>query len=82
MQTVITAMANPTLNNLLKGLNKYHIPTKDLTCQDYLLEHLKENTNIDNIVLSEILSGNYDKYKFIQELSSSIKNKNVIKIVL
>lgn len=81
MQTIITAMANPTLNNLLKESNKYSIPIKDLTCQDDLLEYLKENKEIKNIVLSEILSGNYDKYKFIKELVCLTQNINVIIIL-
>lgn len=81
MKTIITAMANPTLNNLLRELDNYNIPIRDLTCQDNLLEYLKENPNVENLVLSEILSGNYDKYRFIKELSCLIKNMNVVIIL-
>ncbi len=79
MKNIITAIGNPILNNQLKKNNNINIIKNDIKYKDELLNEIKNNKNIDFIILSEIIKG---KLKF-EELIKQINLINSqIKIII
>lgn len=78
MKEIITALANPKLNNKLKEINEFNISYNDIQYQEGVLEILKENTNIEIIILSEILPGELKIKEFISEIKRYNKNIKII----
>lgn len=78
MKEIITALANPKLNNKLKEINEFNISYNDIQYQDGVLEILKENTNIEILILSEILPGELKIKEFIYEIKKYNKNIKII----
>lgn len=79
MKNVITALANPELNQILKNEKEIKIEYKDIQYQDGVIEILKENEKIDILILSEILPGKLEIKEFILEIK---KYKNNLEIIL
>lgn len=78
MKEIITALANPKLNNKLKEINEFNINYSDIQYQEGVLEILKENTNIEILILSEILPGEFKIKEFISEIKKYNKNIKII----
>lgn len=78
MKEIITALANPKLNNKLKEIKEFNINYNDIQYQDGVLEILKENTNIEILILSEILPGDLKIKEFISEIKKYNKNIKII----
>lgn len=78
MKKIITALANPDLNNELKKINEFEINYNDIQYQDGVLEILKENKEIDILILSEILPGKYNIKEFIQEIKKYNSKMEII----
>ena len=78
MKEIITALANPKLNNKLKEIKEFNINYNDIQYQDGVLEILKENTNIEILILSEILPGELKIEEFIYEIKKYNKDIKII----
>ena len=78
MKKIITALANPELNMNLRKIKEFEIMADDIQYQDGILEILEEK-NVDILILSELLKGEYN----LKELIKKIKQKNPnIKIII
>lgn len=79
MKKIITALANPILNENLKKEKDFEILTKDIQYQEGIFEIIEEKNEIDYLILSEILPGENN----IEKLIEKIKEKNIkIKIII
>lgn len=81
MKKIITALANPVLNERLKVLNKYEIMNKDIQYQEGVLEYLTENHSTDVLILSEILPGAMNKYDFLNSIFDISRRLKIIIIL-
>ena len=72
MKNIITALANPELNEILKKQNQIQVQYNDIQYQEGVIEILKENKKIDILILSEILPGKLDISDFILEIRKMI----------
>lgn len=79
MKKIITALANPILNENLEKKEDFEILAKDIQYQEGILEIMEAKDEIDYLILSEILPGENN----IEELIEKIKEKNnKIKIII
>jgi len=79
IKNIITAIGNPILNNELNKIEKIKIINNDILYQDGILEILDSEKEIDFLILSQLLQGNY----ILEELIEKIKEKNKkIKIII
>lgn len=78
---IVTALANPTLNIELRKINNFEIIAPDIQYQDGVIEILEEKNNIDLLILSEIIPGDFSIYEFINEIKKK-NNKIGIMIIL
>ena len=79
MKKIITALANPILNENLKKEKDFEILTKDIQYQEGIFDIMEEKNEIDYLILSEILPGENN----IEKLIEKIKEKNIkIKIII
>lgn len=76
---IITALSNEILNKELNKINEYEIVAPDIQYQDGVIEILEEKSNIDLLILSEILQGDFSIYEFINEIR---KRKKELKIII
>lgn len=67
MKRLITAVGTNELNKLIKEKGVYEVVGNDIPYQDGVLDILKENSNIEILVLSETLPGEEDIRKFIRK---------------
>lgn len=72
MKKILTALGNATLNNELKKYAKYDVVSDDLFYQEAVLDISKEE-NLDVIIISSLLQGQYDIVEFLKE----VKKKNI-----
>lgn len=78
MKKIVTALGNPELNKELRKIEEFEIVTSDIQYQEGIFEILEEK-NVDILILSELLKGEY----LLKELIKKIKLKNEnIKIIL
>lgn len=75
---IITAIGNPILNEKLKNNTDIKIVGKDIQYQEGILEILEENKDIDLLALSNILPGEWDFYKLINEIKKSNKKLEIV----
>ncbi|MBQ7410117.1 MAG: hypothetical protein IJW20_01895 [Clostridia bacterium] len=68
---IITAIGNTILNEKLKKNTDIKVIGKDIQYQEGILEVLEENKDIDLLVLSNILPGEWDFYKLINEIKKA-----------
>lgn len=78
MKKIITALANPKLNEKLKNMNEFELNYNDIQYQDGVIEILKKNEKIDILILSEILPGEYNIEEFILEIKKYNKEIEII----
>lgn len=79
MIKIITALGNPNLNNELKKYSEFEIIGNDIQYKDGIIEILEFNTNIDYLIISEILDGQMSLENLI-DIIYKINKK--IKIIL
>lgn len=72
MIKIVTALANPQINELLKKEKELEIIAPDIQYQEGIFEILNENKNIEKILISELLPGENN----LQEIIKKIKEKN------
>ncbi len=79
MKKVITALLNKTVNDKLRSYDGIEVIMNDIQYQEGIIEALEINKDIEFIILSELLPGEY----FIKELIEKIKQKkSEIKIII
>jgi len=80
---VVTAIANPILNEELKKYENINICTQDIQYQEGILEVLELNNqiNIDFIILSQILPGELPLEEIIDKIKIINKEINIIIIL-
>lgn len=78
MKTVVTAIGNPILNIKLKQEKELNIIGNDIQYQEGIFELLEEN-NIEFLILSEMIQGEFTVQKVIEKIK--LMNQN-IKIIL
>lgn len=72
MKKIITAIGNPILNRYLKRNPLFEIISEDIQYQEGILEFLEKQNQVDFLILSELLPGEFE----IKELISKIKQAN------
>lgn len=77
MKSILTAIANPVLNEKLKQINEFKINYNDIQYQEGVIEILKKE-KIDILILSEILPGEYNIKDFILEIKKLNKEIEII----
>lgn len=78
MKKIVTALANPELNNELINMREFEIITPDIQYQEGIFEILEEK-QIDILILSELLKGKDDLRSLLQKIK---KLNSDIKIIL
>lgn len=76
---IVTAIGSPYLNKKLKEYGVCEIIGTDIQYGEGIIEFLEENKNIDLIILSNTLPGEYDLRKIINEIKK--KNESIEIIV-
>ncbi len=79
MIKIITALANPILNERLKEEKEIQVIGNDIFYQEGILEILEKEKNIQYIIMSELLEGKLEIKKLIEKIME--KNQK-IKIIL
>ena len=79
MIKIITALANPILNERLKQEKGIQVIGNDIFYQEGILEILEKEKNMDYIIMSELLEGKLEIKKLLEKIME--KNKK-IKIIL
>lgn len=75
---IITAIGNPILNEKLKNNTDIKIVGKDIQYQEGILEVLEENKDIDLLAVSNILPGEWDFYKLINEIKKANERLEIV----
>ncbi len=68
MKKILTAIGNPILNVSLKKENEIEVMSEDIQYQDGIFEFLEKESNINFLVLSELIPGNLDIKKLIEKI--------------
>ena len=79
MKNIITALCNPLLNNKLRIEKEFNILTNDIQYQEGIFEIIENNKEINYLILSELIPGQYDIKKLIEKIK---EKNNSIKIIL
>lgn len=79
MKNIITALCNSIVNKKLKEINEFNIIANDIQYQDGIFELLENRKEIEYLILSEFLPGEYEIKKLVEKIKE--KNNN-IKIIL
>lgn len=79
MKNIITALCNSTVNDKLKEINEFNILANDIQYQEGIFEILENRKEIDYLILSEFLPGEYEIKKLIEKIK---EKNNTIKIIL
>ena len=80
MKKIITALGNNILNNELKKYSKYDVISDDLFYQEAVLD-ISKIENIDVIVISALLQGQYNLIEFLTEVKKNNITARIILIV-
>ncbi|MBR3697053.1 MAG: hypothetical protein IKM97_02100 [Clostridia bacterium] len=78
MKKIITAIGNNILNENLIKLNKYEIIGRDIQYKEGILEFLKENKNVDVLIISELLDGDVDFKDLISKILKEVERIDII----
>lgn len=79
MKNIITALCNSIVNDKLKEINEFNILANDIQYQEGIFEILENKKEIDYLILSEFLPGQYEIKKLIEKIK---EKNNTIKIIL
>lgn len=77
MKRVITAIGNQNLNERLK--EKYEVVTKDILYKEGIIEALNQDSNIDILIISELLGG---EIEFKELINVVLQRNDKIEIVV
>ena len=77
---IITALKNPNINKKIKEKTNFNIIGNDIQYQEGIIEMLEKNGEIDLIIISELLPGEYSFKELIDKIKG-IKN-NIEMIVI
>ena len=72
MKTVITAIANPIINNELKKEKNIEVIGNDIQYKDGVIEILEKNIEVNYIILSDILIGEELLINLIRKINEII----------
>lgn len=75
---IITAIGDTYINNKLREIENIEVIGKDIQYQDGILEILEETNNIDLIILSNNILGNYEFNILINKIENINKNFELI----
>ena len=75
MKTVITAIANPIINNELKKEKNIEVIGNDIQYKDGVIEILEKNIEVNYIILSDILIGEELLINLIRKIILTNENK-------
>ena len=78
MKKIITAIGNPNLNNSLKKEKDFQIVSEDIQYQEGVIELLEKDINIDYLILSELLPGEFKVESLIQQIKAISPNIQII----
>ena len=81
MKTVITAIANPIINNELKKEKNIEVIGNDIQSKDGVIEILEKNIEVNYIILSDILIGEELLINLIRKINEINKNIKIIIIL-
>lgn len=81
MKTVITAVANPIINNELKKEKNIEVIGNDIQYQDGIIEVLEKNYRINYIILSDILIGEGNLINLIKKINYINKEIKILIIL-
>ena len=81
MKKIITALAEPQLNNELKKEKDFIVIGKDIQYQEGVIEILETEKEVDFLIISETLPGN-EKIESLIEKIKQINNEVNIVIIL
>lgn len=79
MKNIITALCNSAVNDKLKEINEFNILANDIQYQEGIFEILENRKEINYLILSEFLPGQYEIKKLIEKIK---EKNNTIKIIL
>lgn len=79
MKNIITALCNSLVNDKLKEINEFNILANDIQYQEGIFEILENKKEINYLILSEFLPGEYEIKKLIEKIK---EKNNSIKIIL
>lgn len=79
MKNIITALDNYLLNEKLKEIQEFNVIANDIQYQDGIFEILENNNEINYLILSEILPGDFELKRLIEKIK---QKNNKIKIIL
>lgn len=71
---ILTAIGNPILNEKLQKIVNVEVIGKDIQYQEGIIEILEKNLEIDLIIVSDNLPGEYDFYKLIDKIKNIKRN--------
>ena len=72
MKTVITAIANPIINNELKKEKNIEVIGNDIQYKDGVIEILEKNIEVNYIILSDILIGEELLINLIRKINENL----------
>lgn len=78
MIKIITALGNPNLNSELRKYDEFEVIGKDIQYKDGILETLEINSDVNYLIISEMLDGNISFDKLVDLI---IKLNRKIKII-
>lgn len=78
MKKILTAIGNRNLNDELEKKEKYNIVSKDIQYKEGILEFLNMNSNIDVLIISELLDGTIEFKELINEIIQINENIEII----
>lgn len=81
MKKIITALADPQLNNELKKDNDFIVMGKDIQYQEGVIEILEEEKEVDFLIISEVLPGDEKIESLIEKIKIINNNINIIIIL-
>ena len=79
IKKILTAIGNPILNNELKKINYLDVTNNDILYQEGIFENLEINSEVDFIILSQLIPGELSLEDLIEKIHI-INNK--IKIII
>lgn len=79
MINVVTALGNSNLNNQLIKEENINVICKDIIYQDGIIEIISKEKNINYIIISELIIGNYSIDYLIEKIK---ENNNKIKLII
>lgn len=81
MKTVITAIGNKILNEILKKEEEIEVIGNDIQYQEGIFEILEKNNNIDFLILSEFIKGDLSIEKIVEKIKLINKDIKIIIIL-